>query len=180
MRDPEDFLEQVLKRAAQREEKQDDIVIYYVMHKGQEVPIIERSSELQFIPDPDGKGEIPITVTHVKYRLDDHGKPFGKMAEVGACKYGCITRSSSLSVCALCGQNICQKHTFFVGKRPYCRKLSICWFVGRTLQLLRLSFRIIRYCFRLVTGLNTGSSTYDSEEKFFIKSSEDLSSRELK
>lgn len=174
MRRTDDFLEELLRRAAQREPQQghqDDIVIQSVrLPDGTEVQIQERRSELRHIPDPeDNTATIPITVSNITYRLDEQGKPFESIKRVGACKYGCVVRVQSMVGCRWCRHNICPRHAILVGNRAYCRQ-GWCLLIGVPHKTLWLVFRLISFCFRSVTGMNAATdsdTSVDSEEDLF-------------
>jgi len=129
---------------------------------------------MKFIPDPNNPDIlIPITVNEVGYTLDDRGRTFGKLNDVSCCRFGCAVNVKALYECSHCRESVCKKHTFFVGKRVYCRKGACAW-AGRTYQLFRGIYRMIRFCFASVTGIEIPPDEDNSlSERELVGSSSD-------
>jgi len=188
-RKSEDFFEELLRRASQKEQKQgsqDDIVIYYVTDRnGREIPVMERRNEIQFVPDPeDENATIPMTVSHVKYHTDDLGRPIETPRKVAVCKHGCVVRADSLVMCRWCKMNICVRHAFVVNKKTYCRRSFPCVVIGRIHQICRGIYRILWFCYRSILGQHEENEpdTYELEENLLAQSAEDedISDEEMK
>lgn len=171
--DPYDY-DELLRQSLRREGQQDDVVIHYVKTRDDiEVAFQEIIREYKWIDDPeDPESSIPITVRHIKTRVDDSGNPVGRTSQVGACHFGCVVRVNDLFVCRICRRRACLRHVRFLGgKRAFCIR-PICYILGRSYQLLRWIYKIIAYCFKSVTGMQTqsGTSPYsysDPEESIF-------------
>ena len=149
MRRNDERLEKIVQQASQPK-SQDDVTIKYVIYKGQKIPILEDRHELRFMPDPNNPDIlIPYTVNEVGYRLDDRGRSFMKLNDVGCCRFGCTVNVKALYECSHCRRSVCKRHIFCVGRRIYCRKGTCAW-AGRTYQLFRAIYRLIRFCFASV------------------------------
>jgi hypothetical protein len=173
-RNNDDEFEQALRRAEGKQQNQDDVTIHSVVHKGKEVVIMEKRRDIQYIHDPE-QGAIPITVNNIRYGLDNDGIPYSKSVTAASCKYGCSVHVKSLSVCFRCHGNICRRHTMRIGNRIYCKR-GICWIAGKAYQL----FLIIRFCCRVVVGLDTEEDDTHTKEEEYFESSDDVSEEEKK
>ena len=159
-------MDQILRQAAQPQQ-QDDLVVYIVKNKdGKEYQIIEKRRELRLDQDPVSGMVMPVTVLRNTYSPDSSVRPVRHVTEIGFCSFGCMSNSSYLFVCRRCHDNICQKHLFIVNKRIYCKKRS-CQFFGRTYQVFRSVYRIIRFCVCSVLGLDRNTEDHRSEEDLF-------------
>ena len=145
--------EQALNRMLQPQ-SDDDVIIQAAKHGDVEIEVYKKTNDVMFINDPEHPGmTFPITVSKTVRRLDDNGESFGSGKEVAACKFGCFVKSSSIAECRWCHRNACKKHLFKVSELNFCRKWP-CSVIGRTYQILKLVYRVIRFCLRSVTGLN--------------------------
>ena len=130
------------------------MVIQVVQKKdGEERQTYKKSNELVFIQDPENPGMMfPITVSKIVKQLDDSGAAFGSASQIVEGRCGCIVNSSSIVECHRCRRKVCKRHSFPVKDVYFCRKFP-CGFMGRLHQIFRIVYRVIRYCFRSVTGL---------------------------
>jgi len=149
----DEILERILRDVNPQQGQQDDVTIYIVKHKNKEIKVYEKRHDIQFTPDPeDNTRLIPQTVSRVISQLGDNRLPLGKPNSAGLCRFGCYINIRSLLRCKYCRRTVCQEHSFNVGKRAYCRK-GMCSFVGRMYQVFWMIYRVIRFCFCSVFGI---------------------------
>ena len=165
----EDLLyEALLQQAMQREQqgRHDDAFARSVRRPdGTEVVIIERRIDIRY--DEDEHGATPEPVVFTAYRTDDNGMPLRDVKFAGMCKYGCVIRAQDLVLCRCCRKQICLPHSLLVGERAYCIK-SFCLLIGIPFKILRFVYKLTRFCFMCITGMDTETGYHsDSEESLF-------------
>lgn len=135
-----EIAQQGIKRQQQSEE---DISIWEVEdadgHR-KDIYVVDKDVQLR------GDNQMPMIVARRTFKLDDTGRPFGNIKNVGRCRFECWVRSDRLYTCRHCRRQVCQRHSLITGNRAYCRKWP-CSMFGRIRQAKGISSTILRICF---------------------------------
>ena len=145
--DPENSLRRTLNP------QQDDDIVNITRDKdGNEIVISRMERKITWETDPVSGVMTPKTVVEKAYYLDANGNPLGYASNVAKCGFGHYVKADLITQCVHCRQNICSIHAKNAFGRKYCRRKP-CSLIARAYQSIWVIYRIIRYCFRKVTGL---------------------------
>jgi len=149
-----DSYEQSLNRALKPESQNDDVIIQAVENdEGVEEQLYKKTNDIVFQQDPDSGKSFPITVSKIVKKLDSNGIAFGSASQVVYTKCKCFVNSASVVECRKCHRKVCKLHSFRIKEEVYwCRKFP-CNLTGRLYQIFGFFYRVLRFCFRSVTGL---------------------------
>lgn len=170
MRWHKDPLEQIAQQGVRRQQQPEDDRVSYIVEApdGELKTVYDIERDIVFT-DPDGDG-FPMVVSRRIYKLDDTGRPFGNVRDVGKCREeGCWVRESRLYTCRHCHLMVCQKHALLVGTRVYCRRRP-CSIFARLRQAQRIFIFIFRICFGpMIVNRKVAEKKRDivSEKDFF-------------
>ena len=171
-RDPQEEAARSMFRPQQDPDKYSYIV---TNKKGVETTMMEMERILSWRQDPDAGISTPEIIVKRKQALDDNGMPFQKDSIAG-CAEGCLVRVDSIYTCRLCKARICDKHAIHVNESVnYCKKKGFCRFAGRTHRFLWLFYRMAKWCFTSVLGMDTEEDyDYQPEAELFPPKYEDI------
>jgi hypothetical protein len=171
------FHDEVLRKTL--EDQKDDVRRYVILIDGEEYLAGEIERKVVWVQNPQFPDVFePKTISIHKTVLGDDGKPLDYKTS-GACTKKCIVASSRLFTCKHCKRLVCVRHAIFLpGKKVYCKE-GWCLVTAIVYRTYITIFRIIRFCYRSIFGLEAKVDSR-SEEDIFISSEEyDLIKKEI-
>ena len=170
-RDPQEEAARNLFRPQQDPDGYFDIVT----NKGNQKIRLKMERTLSWIQDPNNAAiSTPEIILKRTQGLDDNGMPFLKDSTAG-CAEGCFVGVDSIYTCCLCKDRICDKHSIFVNASTYYCKKGFCLLLGRAHRFLWLFYRMAKWCFTSVLGIDTEEDyDYQPEAELFPPTYEDI------